>query len=72
MIPNLINDQEVFEENSKFTNLYYMVLMTVNPEYRGRGIATSLVKSCFEVRNDKFATTIVISIDDKMKLRLPS
>jgi len=41
--------EEVFEENSNFTNLYYMVLMTVNPEYRGRGIATSLVKSCFEV-----------------------
>jgi len=41
--------KEIFEQNSHFTNLYYMVLMTVNPEYRGRGIATSLVESCFEV-----------------------
>ena len=41
--------QEVFGAHAQMNKLYYMIMMTVNPDYRGRGIASQLVECCFEV-----------------------
>ena len=41
--------QELFEAEPGFQKVYYMMMMTVEPGYRGRGIASQLITSCFEV-----------------------
>lgn len=41
--------QEVFEAETGLQKIYYMMMMTVDPGYRGRGIASQLITCCFEV-----------------------
>ena len=42
--------QDLFEAHTKLQKVYYMMMMTVDPGYRGRGIASQLITSCFEVK----------------------
>jgi len=41
--------QELFEAEASLQKIYYMMMMTVDPGYRGRGIASQLITCCFEV-----------------------
>lgn len=39
--------QELFEAETGLQKIYYMMMMTVDPGYRGRGIASQLITCCF-------------------------
>ena len=41
--------QELFEAQTELQKIYYMMMMTVDPGYRGKGIASQLITCCFEV-----------------------
>ena len=41
--------EELFHKEGDLNRIYYMMMMTVDPTYRGRGIASSLITCCFEV-----------------------
>jgi len=41
--------EDLFEVFPDYYKIYYMLMMTVNPDYRGRGIASKLIDCCFEV-----------------------
>jgi len=41
--------QELFETENDLQKIYYMMMMTVDSSYRGRGIASQMITSCFEV-----------------------
>ena len=41
--------EELFNKEKSLEKLYYMMMMTVDPSYRGKGIASKLVTCCFEV-----------------------
>jgi len=41
--------QELFEAETELQKIYYMMMMTVDPAYRGKGIASQLITCCFEV-----------------------
>ena len=49
--------QELFEAEAGLQKIYYMMMMTVDPTYRGKGIASKLITCCFEV-NLSFASVI--------------
>jgi len=40
---------ELFEAETELKKIYYMMMMTVDPGYRGKGIASQLITCCFEV-----------------------
>ena len=48
---------ELFEKEKSLEKIYYMMMMTVDPTYRGKGIASKLITCCFEV-NLSFASVI--------------
>ena len=56
--------QDLFEAQPELKKIYYMMMMTVDPGYRGRGIASQLITSCFEV---KFTRGQVLSQREKEK-----
>lgn len=41
--------EELFEKEENLKKIYYMMMMTVDPTYRGKGIASKLITCCFEV-----------------------
>jgi len=41
--------EELFLKEGNLNRIYYMMMMTVDPTYRGRGIASKLITCCFEV-----------------------
>jgi len=41
--------EELFEKEKSLEKIYYMMMMTVDPTYRGKGIASKLITCCFEV-----------------------
>merc|ERR1711936_1328262 len=41
--------EELFNKETSLEKPYYMMMMTVDPTYRGKGIASKLITCCFEV-----------------------
>ena len=45
--------EELFNKEKSLEKLYYMMMMTVDPNYRGKGIASKLITCCFEVKTSE-------------------
>ena len=48
--------EELFNKEKSLEKLYYMMMMTVDQSYRGKGIASKLVTCCFEVSTERGET----------------
>lgn len=61
--------QELFETENDLQKIYYMMMMTVDSSYRGRGIASQMITSCFEVNRESRSLNVKISLSHKYAVK---